>query len=185
MKQKTLFAALSAVLLLLVLSGCTGNSRAITVDNILSHPEDYVGRNVAVEGVCTHVCSKSGMKLFIKGDAEENTLRAESNSTLGKFNAESVDHKVLVKGTLVEDRITEADLQEMEKEIAAGTTVAHGEGGEACETEQLAEGVAAGSSEMERVNDFRARIAERKAVEGKDYLSFYHIAAHSYHIVNQ
>ena len=90
---------------------------------------------------------------------------------------------MVVKGTLVEDRITEADLQKMEKDIAEGTTVSHGEGGEGCETEQLAEGVAVGSSEMDRVNDFRTRIAERKAAEGKDYLSFYHIAANSYHVV--
>lgn len=184
--MKTLLTTLTIVSFIL-LTGCSGNAQkdTLTVDNLLADPATYVGQTVTVEGVCSHVCSKSGMKLFIKGSTEENMLRAESNSTLGKFNEESVDHKVRVKGTLVEDRITEADLQEMEKEIAAGTTVTHGEGGEGCETEQLAEGVTVGSSEMDRVNDFRARIAERKAAEGKDYLSFYHIAADSYHIVNQ
>ncbi|MEA4996658.1 MAG: hypothetical protein VB079_09220, partial [Petrimonas sp.] len=65
------------------------------------------------------------------------------------------------------------------------TTVTHGEGGEGCETEQKAEGVAVGSSEMDRVNEFRTRLAERKASEGKDYLSFYHIAADSYSIVKK
>lgn len=88
-----------------------------------------------------------------------------------------------VTGKLVEERIDEAYLQEMEKEINDSTVVSHGEGGAGCETEQKAEGVTAGSSEMERVNNFRARIAERKAKDGKEYLSFYHIAADSYQIM--
>lgn len=185
MNMKTLFTTLTSVLLFLFFTGCGGNAQkeTLTVDNVLADPALYVGKTVAVEGVCSHVCSKSGMKLFIKGSSDAQTLRAESNSTLGKFNEESVDKKVRVKGTLVEEKITEADLQEMEIEIAAGTNVTHGEGGDGCETEQVAEGVTVGSSEMERVNDFRARIAERKAAEGKDYLSFYHIATDSYHVV--
>lgn len=182
--MKTLFTTITVVFSLLVLSGCSGNSKTLTVDNVLSNPEEFVGQPITVEGVATHVCSKSGMKLFLQGNTKEQTLRAESSSTLGKFDEACVDNKVVVKGTLVEDRITETDLQQMEKEIAEGTTVTHGEGGDGCETEQLAESVAVGSSEMERVNSFRARIAERKATEGKDYLSFYHIAANSYHIIN-
>ncbi len=181
--MKTLFTTITVVFSFLVLSGCSGNSRTLTVDNVLSDPEEFVGQSVTVEGLATHVCAKSGMKLFLQGSTDAQSIRAESNSTLGKFNEECVDNKVVVKGTLVEDRITEADLQKMEKDIAEGTTVSHGEGGEGCETEQLAEGVAVGSSEMDRVNDFRTRIAERKAAEGKDYLSFYHIAANSYHVV--
>lgn len=187
MNIKNLFATLAIAFSFVLLTACGGSAQkeTLTVDNVLSDPAAYVGQTVTVEGVCSHVCSKSGMKLFIQGASEDKTLRAESNSRLGKFDEESVDKKVRVKGTLVEDRITEADVQEMEKEIIAGTQVSHGEGGDGCETEQLAEGVAVGSSEMDRVNNFRARIAERKAEEGKDYLSFYHIDADSYHIVKQ
>ena len=181
--MKTLFTTITVVFFFLILSGCTGNSKTLTVDNVLSNPEEFVGQLITVEGFAPHVCQKSGMKLFLQGSSDAQSIRAESNSTLGKFNEECVDNKVVVKGTLVEDRITEADLQEMEKEIAEGTNVTHGEGGEGCETEQKTEGVAVGSSEMDRVNNFRTRIAERKASEGKDYLSFYYIAVDSYHIV--
>ncbi|MEA4905465.1 MAG: hypothetical protein VB098_04720 [Petrimonas sp.] len=185
MKQKTLFTTIAVIFSFLAFSGCTGNSQkgTLTVDNILSNPGEYVGKPITVEGLATHVCAKSGMKLFLQGSTDAQSIRAESNSTLGKFNEECVNNKVVVKGTLVEERITEADLQKMEEEITEGTNVTHGEGGEGCETEQKTEGLAVGSSEMGRVNDFRTRIAERKASEGKDYLSFYHIAADSYHIV--
>lgn len=187
MKQKTSFTIFAVVFSLLVFSGCTGSSQkgTLTVDNLLSNPGEYVGQPVTVEGLATHVCAKSGMKLFLQGSADTQTVRAESNSTLGKFDEACVGNKVVVKGTLEEERITETDLLKMEQEIVEGTTVTHGEGGEGCETEQKAEGMAVGSSEMDRVNEFRKRLTERKASEGKDYLSFYHIAADSYSIVKK
>lgn len=168
------------------LAGCSGNTKnsPMKVGDLLTNADSYVGKNVVVEGLCSHVCAKSGMKLFL-GDGTENgpTLRVESNSTIGKFNPEAAEKKVVVQGKLVEERIDEAYCQKLEEEIRNNTLVSHGEGGAGCETEQANEGVAVGSSEMDRVNDFRARIAERKAKEGKDYLSFYHVAANSYKIL--
>ena len=35
----------------------------------------------------------------------------------------------------------------------------------------------------ERIADFRARIADRKAKEGKEYLSFYHVDGGSYEVL--
>ncbi|MDO5665680.1 MAG: hypothetical protein Q4G63_10550 [Bacteroidia bacterium] len=183
--MKNLFTTITVVFSFLIFSGCSGNSQKepLTVDNILSNAEEYVEQVVTVKGLATHVCSKSGMKLFLQGETKDQTIRVESSGSLGKFDPEAVNHNVVVKGKLVEERIDEAYCQNLEEEIRNNTIVSHGEGGAGCETEQIAEGVAVGSSEMDRVNDFRARIAERKASEGKDYLSFYHIAADSYNIV--
>lgn len=163
------------------LGSCSGNQadKTLGVDKLLTDAELLTGQIVTVEAVCTHVCSKSGMKLFLN-DGGDQTVRVESNSTIGKFDKEAVDKTVRVRGTLVEERIDEAYYQKLEEEIRNNTLTSHGEG---CETEQKAEGVATGSSEMERVNNFRARITERKTAEGKDYLSFYHIAAVSYKVV--
>lgn len=182
--MKALLTSFASALLFSLLMACSGNAQkgTLTVGNLLANPASYVGQTVTVEGLCTHVCSKSGMKLFMADDADGQTIRVESNATLGKFDKETAEKIVVVRGTLVEEKITEADLQEMENEIAQGTTVTHGEGGEGCETEQKAEGTTVGSSEMERVNGFRARITERKAAEGKDYLSLYHIAADWYKV---
>lgn len=186
MKQNTSFAFYFVVFSLLMLYGCSNAEKEpLTVDNILTTPDEYVGQTVTVKGKATHVCAKSGMKLFLEGSREVHTIRVESNSTLGKFDKACVDNEVVVKGILVEEKITEADLKKMEEEIVENRSVTHGEDGEACETEQKAEGVATGSSEMDRVNQFRERLAERKASEGKDYLSFYHIAANSYSVVEK
>lgn len=187
MKRKTSFTLFATLLVSVILfTGCSGNkNRVLTVDQLMADAETLTGETVTVEGLCSHVCAKSGMKLFLVDDNDDQSIRVESNGTLGKFDKEAVDKKVRVTGKLVEERIDEAYLQEMEKEINDSTVVTHGEGAADCETEQKAEGIAAGSSEMERVNDFRARIAERKAAEGKDYLSFYHIAADSYRIIKE
>lgn len=187
MKQKNLFAAAILIIAIIGVVGCSGNksqkSEPVTVEKILADADNYVGQTINLEGVCSHVCSKSGMKMFVADNADGKTIRVESNSAIGKFDKEAEDANVFVRGKLVEDKLTEADLQEMEKEIAEGTAVEHGEGGAGCATEQKAEGVEAGSSEMDRINAFRARIAERQAAEGKDYLSFYYIEAESYKIL--
>lgn len=187
MYKKALFFSFLSLLIVstILILGCQNTQKNMkTVDNVLSQADQLVGETVIVEGLCTHVCAKSGMKLFLQSDdPDEQTIRVESNGNLGKFDQTAVDKKVRVTGKLVEERIDEAYLQDLEKKIAANTVVSHGEGGEGCATEQQTEGVEEGSSEMQRVNDFRARIAKRKAKDGKEYLSFYHIAANSYHIV--
>lgn len=124
------------------------------------------------------------MKLFLQGSDAAHTVRAESDATLGKFDPENVGKRVRVRGKLVEERLDEAYLQDLEKQLNDSTLVSHGEGGEGCETEQAAEGVTTGSSETERVNQLRQQIAERKASEGKEYLSQYHIAAESCQMID-
>lgn len=120
---------LTATLLLSV--GCTGKktSEPFNVDELLTNATSLVGKTVMVEGLCTHVCSKSGMKLFLQGSMETKTLRAESDATLGKFDPTSVDKKVRVRGTLLEE-------ENGENRHASHI---HGEEGEICETEKNAE----------------------------------------------
>lgn len=185
--MKNLFVAAFLIIAAVAIVGCSGNksqtNEPVTVEKILADADNFVGQTIALKGVCSHVCSKSGMKMFVADNADGQTIRVESNSAIGKFDKEAEDANVFVRGKLVEDKLTEADLQEMEKEVTEGTAVQHGEGGAGCETEQKAEGIETGSSEMDRINAFRARIAERQAAEGKDYLSFYYIEAESYKIL--
>ncbi len=188
MKRKTSVLLAALAMIALVFYNCTNTTgksgkTELTVEEVMANTDSLAGQTITVEGVCTHVCAKTGMKLFLQGADGDQSIRVESNSTIGKFDTLAIDQNVRVVGKLVEDRITEADVQQMEQDIENAMAVSHGEGGEGCATEQESEGVAVGSSEMERVNDFRARIAERKAKEGKDYLSLYHIAADNYRII--
>ncbi|KUK75811.1 MAG: hypothetical protein XD92_1502 [Proteiniphilum acetatigenes] len=112
---------------LLLFAHCAGNRRPMNVDELMMNAEALAGETVIVEGLCTHVCTKSGMKLFLQGTDKTQTLRAESDATLGKFDPASVEKNVRVRGKLVEEQISD------------NSPVSHGEEGEGCETEQAAE----------------------------------------------
>lgn len=112
---------------LLLFADCAGNRRPMNVDELMMNAEALAGETVIVEGLCTHVCTKSGMKLFLQGTDKTQTLRAESDATLGKFDPASVEKNVRVRGKLVEEQISD------------NSPVSHGEEGEGCETEQAAE----------------------------------------------
>ena len=57
----------------------------------------------------------------------------------------------------------------------------HGTGEAGCDTEKKARGETANTPEA-RIADFRAKIADRKASSGKEYLSFYFMEANSYEV---
>lgn len=177
---------------LVAFASCTGNKNTakndvalttMSVDDVLLKAEQEEGSILLVEGLCTHICSHGGRKIFLMGDDDTKTIRIETTDALGAFKHECVNAMVSVKGVLKEERIDEAYLVKWETELAAGTAEEHGEDGEGCETEQKAQGQVSVSSEAGRIQDFRTRIAERNELEGKNYLSFYYIVAEEYSIL--
>lgn len=187
MKRNIFIIALFAVTLLASTS-CWNNSNkkettevaeTYKVEALMENAETLAGQAVTIEGVCTHLCRHGAKKMFILGDSV--TVRVESGE-LGSFPQECINANVQVTGTLVEDRIDEAYLAEWEAQVAANTAEEHGdeeEGG--CAADKAARNEQ-GNSINERIQDFRAKIADRKAKEGKEYLSFYHVLATSYEI---
>lgn len=155
---------------------------AIEVDALLNDAATLAGQEVTIEGLCTHACQHGATKIFLMGSNETKTIRVEA-CKLGAFKQECVNSIVRVVGTLVEDRIDEAYLQAWE--ARAVTEKEHGEEGEGgCSTEKAARGET-GNSIAERIADFRAKIAAEKEAAGKEYLSFFHVDATSYEIVEE
>ena len=141
------------------------------------------GGKVTVEGVCTHICRHGGRKIFLMGTDDTQVIRIEAGEKIGSFKPECVNNVVRVTGTLVEDRIDEAYLAEWELRLKDQIARQHGEGEAGCSAEQQARGESVASSTEKRIADFRARIADRKAKEGKEYLSFYHVDGGSYEVL--
>lgn len=154
---------------------------SMEVDALLAEAAALAGQEVEFEGICTHICKHGGTKIFLMGSDDKKTIRVEA-AALGSFSQKCVNSIVKVKGVLVEDRIDEAYLQRWEASVAAATAKQHGETEAGCDTEKTARGET-GNTVAERIADFRAKIAARKAATGKDYLSFYHVEARSYEIV--
>ncbi|HHW81217.1 MAG TPA: hypothetical protein GX746_05935 [Bacteroidales bacterium] len=191
-KVNLLLIALASVM---AFSSCNSNKKTetenetetiqtiVTVDKLLTNAEQELDNVVLVEGVCTHICSHGGKKLFLMGDDDSKTIRVEASDDIGAFKPESVNSIVKVKGTLKEERIDEAYLTQWEARLAEGVVDEHGEDGEGCETELKAQGQEELDSETARIKDFREKIAVRNETEGKNYLSFYYVEAIEYTIL--
>ena len=155
----------------------------LSVDSLLSNAEALVGQTVTFEGVCTHTCAHGGKKMFVMGSDDTKNIRVDANDEIGSFPAEVANSMVEVVGTLIEERIDEAAILKMEEEHKAGTAEKHGEeNAEGCSTEKAAQGQKDIDTFAEQMKDYRTRIADRKAKEGKEYLSFYAIQAQSYKV---
>lgn len=177
---------------IIAFASCTSNKKTAeaetdqtpaTVDQVLAMAAQEVDKAVVVEGLCTHLCSHGGQKLFLMGDDDSKTIRVESNDALGAFKPECANSIVQIKGTLREERIDEAYLVKWEAEIAEGTVEEHGGDGEGCATEQKAQGQDTVTNDAGRIKDFRTKIAARNEAEGVNYLSFYYIEASEYSIL--
>ena len=158
------------------------SQKILQVDDLLKEAEAMNGKEVEIEGICTHICKHGGKKIFLMGSDDTKTIRIEAGKEFGNFKPETVNNVVRVKGTLVEDRIDEAYLVQWEEKIKAQTEEKHGTTEAGCSSEQKARGETVANSTTERINNFRKRIAERSEKEGKNYLSFYHIDATQYNI---
>lgn len=169
-------------------TAATAESQAVAasvmdVDSLLASAETLVDQPITVEGICTHICAKGGGKLFMMGSDDTNTIRVEAGDKIGRFPQDVFNNIVTINGILREQRIDEAYLAQWEEQVKAQTEEKHGENGAGCDSEQKARGETTGAvTAADRIAAFRQRIADRKAKDGKEYLSFYYIDGDAYTI---
>ena len=162
---------------------CAISSPKMEVDQLLDQAHDLVGKQVEIEGICTHICKHGGRKLFLMGSSDKKVIQVLAGKEIGAFGEECVHSLISIKGIVREDRIDEEYLLDWEQRIKQHTQVKHGDQEAGCENEMKARGEAQASSVQARIDAFRKRIAEQKAKDGKTYLSFYHIDGLSYEIL--
>ena len=140
----------------------------VGVDELLASPESYLGKNITVEGYCSHTCPHGSSKMFVRG--EGRPLRVETGA-LGKLEKPVAKHNVSVEGVLKEQRIDEAYLSNWEKRLSAKKESCDSREN-LCAADRKAHG---GESTAEKtIAAYRKKIEERKAAEGKDYVSIYY-----------
>ena len=165
----------------------------LTVDQIWENPDSFVGKEITVTGVCSHLCKHGGRKAFLQPSNGTAPLRCDAAPSFGSFAKETIRQPLAVTGTLREDRITEETIQSWEQQHAAQlAAMQDGQGltGEAaeeaaggCDTEKAAHGQADIATFEARMADYRAKIAARAEKEGKPYFSSYVFDATSYEIL--
>ena len=112
---------------------------ALSVDNLLAHADSLANREVTIEGICTHTCKHGATKIFLMGSDDTKTIRVEAGP-LGSFDTKCINAIVTVTGTLKEQRVDEAYLQNWESKLKAQTEKSHGETAAGCDSEKKARG---------------------------------------------
>ena len=111
----------------------TGESSKIEFTELVEHPQDFVGKNISVEGKVVHVCMMSGKKMFIVGDNPDIRLFITAGEDMPKFPTELLGSSIVVEGTLERTATASAEAKGGEGMHATG---AHAEAGaDSCETE--------------------------------------------------
>lgn len=201
--KKSLFFSAIAFLGMVIVTSC-GNkaennvseeSVVVSIDSVVANPEAYMGDTITVEGVVSHLCAHGGKKAFLLGSDENVMIRCEATPEMGgAFPQESVHKPMQVTGVVVESRLGEEEVKQIEAQHAeqvkmiaeqAGSeqAAAVDQAATGCETERKAQGQGDIDSFTAQMADYRARIAERAEKEGKPYLSTYYIIAYSYEIL--
>ena len=200
--MKKLFAAMAAFAMILATS-CGSKSEnneaevaeTISVDSVVAYPEAFLGDTITIEGVVSHLCKHGGRKAFLLGSTENTLFRCEATPEMGGAFPQDCIHKPMaVTGVVVESRMDEAAIQQMEAQHAEQVKMIAEQAGKeqaqaveqaatGCDTERKAQGMADVNSFADQMAAYRARIAERNEKEGKPYLSSYYLVATSYEIL--
>jgi len=102
-------------------------SGAVKVEfaSLIENPENYIGKEISVEGKVVHVCMHSGKKLFITGENPDIRLYVQAGEDMPKFPTELLGSEIVVEGTLTQ---------------AQASAMAEGEGMHAAGSADMAEG---------------------------------------------
>jgi len=140
MKTNKLMLSATAFLLLLAGVGCGNRTtkaesavaaaeaavgEALQIDDLLAGADSLAGKEVWIEGVCTHACKHGARKIFLMGSDDTQTIRVESGK-LGKFDPQCVGSIVRVKGILREQRVDEDYLRSWEEQVRTQAGEQHG-----------------------------------------------------------
>ncbi len=121
-----------------------GSDEAVKVEfaSLVANPDNYLDKNIIVEGKVVHVCTMSGKKLFIVGEDPDVRLFIAAGEDMPKFPMELLGSEVVVEGVITrvagpamsegegmhamkgEGEKMEADSCETETALAAQTSLA-------------------------------------------------------------
>ena len=68
--------------------------------SLIENPDNYVGKNIIIEGKVVHVCTESGKKLFIVGENPDVRLYVAAGENISRFPMELLGNNIAVEGTI-------------------------------------------------------------------------------------
>jgi hypothetical protein len=89
------------------------------ISQILSQPEEYVGKTILVEGEVLDVCSMAGCWMELKSDAENQKVKIKVKDGDIVFPVEAKGKSALVEGTVYKIELTKEEAVEYYEHVAA------------------------------------------------------------------
>ncbi len=115
------------------------NSEKVEFSALAANPDNYVGKNITVEGKVVHVCTETGKKMFIVGDNPDIRLFVAAGDNISKFPMDLLGSEIAVEGLIT--RVSETAPAENKKEAKGMESMHQAAGAEklmgsdSCETE--------------------------------------------------
>ena len=78
----------------------SGNAAKVEFAALVANPDNYVGKNITIEGKVVHVCTETGKKMFIVGENPDIRLFVAAGENISKFPMELLGSQVSVEGTI-------------------------------------------------------------------------------------
>ncbi len=175
----------------------TGNQKdtseivQLSIEDFMNHAADYTGKVVTLEGTVSHVCHRTGKRLFIHNGNEDDIVRVESSEAIPQFDQALEGARVKITGIVKEFRMDEEYLSQWEQDVLEqtetgdnckeGMELAEKKGEENCKedtstpedtlqaetTQQEDQGL---NEELKKIQEFRKKLAE----SDKGYIVLYH-----------
>jgi hypothetical protein len=145
----------------------TTEKQAVGVAQLLTIIDQNIDQELTIVGTVNHVCSHSGRRCFLLDSIGENTIRVEAAGEIESFSKELMGSTIKVKGLIREDRLTLAEIEEMEQDVLEKHPEDAEAAGENC------------SAEMSNIHKMREWMKEH----GKDYYAIYYVDGLSYELV--
>ena len=87
----------------------------LQVSEIIDQPENYVDKNVTVNGMVIHVCKHGGKKLHISEEGSGQKLRVKAGKNMSPFEPEMKGSNVQITGKFTEERIDQNYIEKLKK----------------------------------------------------------------------
>lgn len=160
------------LLAVLSIAACSPTNRSaeqpLSVDELLATAETRVGDTLRVEGLCVSTCGHGSTHITLMGSDTTRVIEALADDRMRSFDPTISNRTVTVEGVLAERRVELPFLDDWEAKLDASI-----EGGKG-----NPEAVA---MLKEQIRELRDSIAARKARDGKEYWSIYHIETSACH----
>jgi len=110
--------------------------QTVSIDKLFAEDFEYTESKIAVEGLCVHVCTHSGKKMFLVGDDSDNMIQIFVDGDITTFPLELEGSSVKVVGVLNEEKIDMEYVLMLEEELALEESEHSHSDGHSCEFEE-------------------------------------------------